>query len=205
VVRARLPLAARLHHRVPAVAVDDGGATSDGRLAPKKKGAPAGLDFDHPSARAGGGVYVRWHRGPAALDARGVVVAAGGGAPDPLESRTPVRVSGRQTSQRAELAALREGLRFLARTRWRAAVVYSDSRNSVMQARGEWQASANHALVASMQRAVARARAANPGGDLRIEHVRGHKKDPRRELHAGNDAADEAATTAMALVAAERA
>lgn len=187
----------------------DGGAKSDGRLPPKKKGARRGMDFDHPSAVAGGGVFVRRHRGPAEVDARGVTVPAaehkGKPVPAPAETRTMVRVSGRQTSQRAELAALREGLRLLATTRWRAAAVYSDSKYSLMQAQGRWKVNTNHALIASLQRALARARAANPGAPLRLEHVGGHNKDPRRELHAGNDAADEVATAAMAQVLAGRA
>lgn len=143
-------------------------------------GKSRGMDMDAPTARAGGGVYVRWHAGGTTR-----------------ELRVHVEVGGRQTNQRAEAYALRSALRLLARTFWLRATVYSDSTYALNQAQGLWKTNTNKALVRSCQRdfAAARARAPDPGA-LRLIHMRGHGRDPRVHLHPGNNEADRLADEA---------
>lgn len=136
-----------------------------------------GMDADGEGARAGGGVYVRWH-------------TAGGTV---TEHEIMVGVAGRPTAQRAELCALRSALRFLCRTHWKKCVIYSDSMYAINQTNGSWKINQNHSLVyscrATYEHAIKR-------GDIPMIHMRGHRKDKRRELHAGNERADRVAERA---------
>jgi ribonuclease HI len=93
---------------------------------------------------------------------------------------------GLNTNNYSEYMALTSLLYIAEAKGWRNMVIYSDSKLVVMQSTGEWAVREE-----GLKKFANGAAAGLIRGQHALLHMRGHEKDPREALHAGNNRADE--------------